>query len=90
MKQAMLCALMFGCAAGAQAQSAVIVYGNVDLGLARKTGTGLAVARRNNNALGVKGSEDLGAGWSAFMQLEIRFVPDLGVVEGGTRPLFQG
>ncbi len=74
----------------AQAQSAVTVYGNIDLGVFKKTGSTLSEGRRDNNRLGFKGVEDLGDGLKALFQMEIRYDPDVGTIEGTTRPLFQG
>ncbi|RFP13273.1 porin [Duganella sp. BJB488] len=74
----------------AQAQSAVTVYGNIDLGVFKKTGATLSEGRRDNNRLGFKGVEDLGDGLKALFQMEIRYDPDVGTIEGTTRPLFQG
>jgi predicted porin len=73
-----------------QAQSGVTVYGNIDLGVSKKTGGALTEGRRDNNRLGFKGVEDLGSGLKALFQLEIRYDPDIGTVEGVSRPLFQG
>src|SRR4051812_48091749 len=61
----------------AQAQSAVTVYGNIDLGVFKKTGSTLSEGRRDNNRLGFKGVEDLGDGLKALFQLEIRYDPDV-------------
>jgi len=72
------------------AQSSVDIYGNIDLGIAKKTGSTLAIGRRDNNRLGFRGVEDLGDGLKALFQLEIRYDPDVGTIEGGSRPLFQG
>ncbi|RFP09196.1 MULTISPECIES: porin [unclassified Duganella] len=74
----------------AQAQSAVTVYGNIDLGVFKKTRATLSEGRRDNNRLGFKGVEDLGDGLKALFQMEIRYDPDVGTIEGTTRPLFQG
>jgi predicted porin len=84
----------------AQAQSYVTVYGNFDVGVKYKSNTSTAtavnpttkttVASGDNDRLGFKGSEDLGNGLKALFQLEIRFDPDTGTVEAGSRPLFQG
>ena len=72
------------------AQSSVDIYGNIDLGIAKKTGSTLAIGRRDNNRLGFRGVEDLGDGLKALFQLEIRYDPDVGTIEGVSRPLFQG
>lgn len=77
-------------AASAQAQSGVTVYGSIDAGIAKVTDKTLAVTKRDSNKLGFRGTEDLGNGLKALMQLEMRYEPDTGTVESSTRPLFQG
>ena len=77
-------------AGGAQAQSSVSMYGNIDLGVSKKSGGTTTVGRRDNNRLGFRGAEDLGDGLKAIFQLEIRYDPDIGTIEGVSRPLFQG
>ncbi len=95
MKKSLLALALFGAFAGmAHAQSAVIVYGNLDAGIIKRTGTTLNIGKRANNTLGFKGTEDLGNGLKALFQLEIRYEPDSGTIEQGAggvqRPLFQG
>lgn len=77
-------------AAGAQAQSSVTVYGTVDAGIAKVSDSSVQIAKRDNNKLGFRGVEDLGGGMQALFQLEIRYEPDTGTIEGLSRPLFQG
>jgi len=74
----------------AQAQSSVTVYGEMDIGFIKSTGSAWEVGRGDNNKLGFKGAENLGGGMSAIFNLEMRFEPDTGTVENGNRPLFQG
>ena len=83
-------AVLAAVAGAAQAQSSVTLYGVMDVGLTKATGTTIKEAPGDNNRLGFKGMEDLGGGLSAVFQLEMRFEPDTGTVEGGARPLFQG
>jgi predicted porin len=92
MKKSLVAIALFGAfAAQAQAQSAVVIYGTVDAGVSKSTGSTAEVGNRANNRLGFKGTEDLGNGLKAIFQLEMRFAPDTGKTEGnGTRPLFQG
>ncbi|MRV76654.1 porin [Duganella sp. FT92W] len=91
MKNKMVSFLVLAAAAGvAQAQSSVSIYGNIDLGVSKKTGGTTVVGRRDNNRLGFRGTEELGDGLKALFQLEIRYDPDVGTIEGGSRPLFQG
>jgi predicted porin len=92
MKKSLVAVALFGAfAAQAQAQSSVQIYGTVDAGVKKSTGSTAEVGSRANNRLGFKGTEDLGNGLKAIFQLEMRFSPDTGTTEGaGTRPLFQG
>ncbi|CAN7560327.1 porin [Pseudoduganella sp. LjRoot289] len=79
-----------GTVTGAHAQSSVTVYGTLDAGIAKVSGTTAQIAKRDNNKLGFRGVEDLGGGLKALFQLEIRYESDTGTVEAGSRPLFQG
>ena len=95
MKKSLLALAVLGAAAGvAQAQSGVVIYGNVDAGLIKQTDTSLKIGKRANNTLGFKGTEELGNGLKAIFQMEIRYEPDTGTNEtngaGAQRPLFQG
>ncbi|SFV09218.1 porin [Pseudoduganella namucuonensis] len=80
----------FGAVTGAHAQSSVTIYGTLDAGIAKISGTTAQITKRDNNKLGFRGVEDLGNGLKALFQLEVRFEPDTGTVEAGSRPLFQG
>lgn len=68
------------------AQSSVTLYGIVDGGVSRVSGTkGGAVKQlvsgiMDGSRLGVKGEEDLGGGWRALFTLEHRFEVDNGTV----------
>jgi predicted porin len=95
MKKSLLALAVLGAFAGvAQAQSAVVIYGNLDAGLIKRTDQTLNIGKRANNTLGFKGTEELGNGLKAIFQLEIRYEPDTGTNEQGAggvqRPLFQG
>ncbi|SHH39631.1 porin [Massilia sp. CF038] len=95
MKKSLLAIALLGAyAGGAHAQSSVVIYGNVDAGLIKRTDQTLNIGKRANNTLGFKGSEDLGNNLKAIFQLEIRYEPDTGTLEQGAggiqRPLFQG
>ncbi|WP_228526865.1 porin [Noviherbaspirillum soli] len=65
----------------AEAQSSVVLYGNIDLGISKRSGNPLALERGYNNWLGIKGSEALGGGLSATFHLQTRFNPDTGSLE---------
>jgi len=92
MKKTLVAAALVGAFAGvAQAQTAVQIYGNVDVGVSKTTGQTLNIGKRAANTLGFKGTEDLGNGLKALFQLEMRYEPDTGTTENGNaRPLFQG
>lgn len=81
---AVLCVL----ATPAAAQSGVVAYGAIDLGIARERDAAGAVVgvnsgMMNGSRLGLKGSEDLGKGWSAIFTLENGFAADAGVLAQG-------
>ncbi|WP_338845541.1 porin [Massilia sp. W12] len=91
MKKILFSSLALALAAGAHAQqSNVTVYGTIDAGFAKVTDKTTAIAKGDSNRLGVRGVEDLGGGLKAVFQMEMRFEPDTGTVESGSRPLFQG
>lgn len=67
----------------------VVLYGNLDLGLVKRSGSTTAIDRAYNNWLGVRGREALGDDVAATFVVEARFNPDTGMQErSGT--LFQG
>jgi len=91
MKKTLVAAALLGAFAGvAQAQTAVQIYGNLDVGLNKTSDQTLAIGKRAANTLGFKGTEDLGNGLKALFQLEMRYEPDTGTTENNGRPLFQG
>ena len=91
MKKSLVALALFGAfAATAHAQSSVQIYGTIDAGLGKTTGSSAVVTKRDNNKLGFKGTEDLGNGLKAIFQLEIRYESDTGTLENNARPLFQG
>ncbi len=92
MKKSLLALAALGMIAGAaQAQTAVTVYGQIDIGVVKVKDKTTAIGRGDNNKLGFRGTEDLGGGLTALFQLEMRFEPDTGTTESApNRPLFQG
>jgi len=89
MKKSLIALAVLGAAAGAaQAQSAVTLYGIVDLWTGRESTTDVAGVKTNNTKLdsggvsgsrwGLKGSEDLGGGLKAVFNLENGFNADKG------------
>lgn len=88
MKKTLIALAVLGSVAGvAQAQSAVTVYGKVDLGITKLSGdtTDKATTMQQNHGsrVGFKGTEDLGGGLSALFQIENRFFADDGKVNDG-------
>ena len=91
MKKSLVAVALLGAFSGvAQAQTAVQIYGNVDVGMSKQSDQTLNIGKRAANTLGFKGTEDLGNGLKALFQVEIRYEPDTGTNENGGRPLFQG
>lgn len=95
MKKTLIALAVLGSVAGvAQAQSAVTIYGKVDLGITKLTGdaseSAKATQMQANHAsrIGFKGTEDLGGGLSAIFQIENRFNADNGTQAGSS--LFSG
>jgi GBP family porin len=89
MKKSLLALAILGSAAGAaNAASSVTMYGRVDVGYEKVTGT--ALTQDSNSGLGesrfgIKGQEDLGNGLSATFQYEGRFNADTGGDGGAIR-----
>jgi len=91
MKKSLMAVALVGAFAGvAHAQTSVQIYGTLDAGIQKRSGDTLSIGKRAANTLGFKGTEELGNGLKALFQLEIRYEPDTGTVENGSRPLFQG
>jgi predicted porin len=94
MKKSLLALAVLGAVAGvAQAQSAVTIYGIVDMGIVRETGAvGTVpsnVTRLNSVAsgsrIGFRGVEDLGNGLQGIFVIENGFNPDTGTLGQGGR-----
>jgi len=80
MKKSLLALAVLGAFAGAaSAQSAVTLYGRVDLSVGKNLGNDLKVMQNGSGSrLGLRGSEDLGGGMSAVFNIEHRFNADTG------------
>lgn len=95
MKKSLLALAVLGAVAGvAQAQSAVTIYGIVDMGIVRETGAvpggpATNVTKINSVAsgsrIGFRGVEDLGNGLKALFVIENGFNPDTGTLGQGGR-----
>ncbi|AMP05214.1 porin [Collimonas pratensis] len=90
-KMVLIAGMLSGIAGAAQAQSNVIIYGIVDLGLNFTNNAGgnrayeLQSGYPSGSRIGVKGKEDLGGGLSAVFQLENGFSADTGTLGQGGR-----
>lgn len=88
MKKSLLALAILGSAAGAaNAASSVTMYGRVDVGYEKVTGTSTTQSGGGETRFGIKGNEDLGNGLAATFQLEGRFDADTGsktATNGGT------
>lgn len=89
MKKSLIALAVLASIAGvAQAQSAVTIYGKVDLGITKLTGDTTNLGLNNaaqmggnhGSRIGFKGTEDLGGGLSAIFQVEGRFNADNGTI----------
>lgn len=74
MKKTLIALAVLGATAGvAHAQSNVTIYGIVDTGFVKQSGSKIVMDEKVNNRLGFRGVEDLGGGLKATFELEKRF-----------------
>ena len=87
MKKSLLAFAVLGAFAGAaSAQSSVTLYGLIDANLGKDIGSSAKrMAQGASSRLGFRGAEDLGGGTSAIFQIEHRFRPWNGTINGGQR-----
>ena len=79
MKKSLLALAILGSAAGAaNAASSVTMYGRVDVGYEKVSGTNTTQSGGGETRFGIKGNEDLGNGLAGTFQLEGRFDLDTG------------
>jgi predicted porin len=91
MKKTLIALAVLGATAGvAHAQSNVTVYGIVDTGFVKETGSKVYMNEKVNNRLGFRGVEDLGGGLKATFELEKRFNLFNGATRGGAGEEFDG
>lgn len=85
MKKSLLALAVLGAFAGvASAQSSVTLYGLIDANLGKDIGSvNKRMSQGASSRLGFRGVEDLGGGSAAFFQLENRYTPNNGVINGG-------
>ncbi len=83
MKTTWIAACGLAACGAVQAQSSVTVYGKLDAGFKKGIGSEVKeIATSGDSRLGFRGTEDLGGGLSAFFQIEHRFFPDTGGIDG--------
>ncbi len=69
MKKRFLYTLVLGLLAGsAYAQTDVTIYGQVDTGIIKETGSDTRMGNNENSVIGFKGTEDLGSGTKAVFR----------------------
>jgi len=85
MKKSLLALAALGMFAGAaMAQSSVTLYGLIDENIGKDIGsTAKRIGQGASSRLGFRGVEDLGGGMQAFFQIEHRFRPWNGTINGG-------
>ncbi len=66
-------AVLSACTSAAYAQTNVTIYGVVDTGIIKETGSDARMGGNEDSRIGFKGTEDLGSGMKATFQLERRF-----------------
>lgn len=81
-KQLLALSLLAAFAGMAHAQTNVTIYGVMDTGLIKETGSDLKMGEWNSSRLGFRGTEDLGGGYKATFQLEKRFYVNDGQKNG--------
>ncbi len=73
MKKTLLALSLLGVMGAASAQSNVHIYGTVDTGYVKETGSDLRMGENATNLIGFRGFEDLGGGLKATFELEKQF-----------------
>lgn len=81
-KQLITLSILAAFAGMAHAQTNVTIYGIIDTGYAKETGSDWQMSFWDYNRLGFKGTEDLGGGMKATFQIEKRFDPGKGSTLG--------
>ncbi len=81
-KQLLALSLLAAFVGMAHAQTSVTIYGLMDTGLVKETGSDLKMGEWNSSRLGFRGTEDLGGGYKATFQLEKRFYVNDGTING--------
>ena len=88
MKKTLIALAVLGtCAGAAYAQTNVTIYGTVDTGLIKETGSDVRMGSNEDSRIGFQGTEELGSGMKATFQLERRFSLNNGTKFSGNNAL---
>lgn len=79
MKKTLIALAAVAATGAAFAQSSVTIYGKVEAGFQKMTGSDLKMTNIHGSRLGFRGEEDLGGGLKAKFHIEHRFSPDTGM-----------
>ena len=86
-KKLLVTLMAMGLTGIAHAQTNVTIYGTVDTGLIKETGSDVRMGSNDDSLIGFKGTEELGSGMKATFQLERRFDLNNGVKFSGNNAL---
>ena len=86
-KKLLVTLMAMGLTGIAHAQTNVTIYGTVDTGLIKETGSDVRMGSNDDSLIGFKGTEELGSGMKATFQLERRFNLNNGTKFSGNNAL---
>ena len=86
-KKLLVTLMAMGLTGIAHAQTNVTIYGTVDTGLIKETGSDVRMGSNDDSLIGFKGTEELGSGMKATFQLERRFSLNNGTKFSGNNAL---
>ena len=86
-KKLLVTLMAMGLTGIAHAQTNVTIYGTVDTGLIKETGSDVRMGSNEDSRIGFKGTEELGSGMKATFQLERRFNLNNGTKFSGNNAL---
>ena len=86
-KKLLVTLMAMGLTGIAHAQTNVTIYGTVDTGLIKETGSDVRMGSNEDSRIGFKGTEELGSGMKATFQLERRFSLNNGTKFSGNNAL---
>ena len=86
-KKLLVTLMAMGLTSIAHAQTNITIYGTVDTGLIKETGSDVRMGSNEDSRIGFKGTEELGSGMKATFQLERRFNLNNGTKFSGNNAL---